>query len=103
VANRYARRVDDNHREIVAGLRDIPTIKVKDTSHYGDGFPDFLARVEGDPVLYMFEVKAGDDKHGLTNAEIDFILFLYGATGCKYRIIRNIDDALCSMEIDRDE
>jgi hypothetical protein len=43
---RYAKRVDNNHAEIIQGLRDCG-YEVKDTSKYGDGFVDCICCAHG--------------------------------------------------------
>jgi len=87
---RYAKRVDGNHHEIVQGLRDCGYY-VKDTSKYGDGFPDCIVRGGGRVV--MLEIKQGSAK--LTDAEKDFHEAFYGLG---LHVVRTLEDALKIME-----
>ena len=87
---RYNKRVDGNHHEIVQGLRDCGYI-VKDTSKYGDGFPDCIVRGGGRVV--MLEIKQGSAK--LTDAEKEFHQ-TFGGLGCY--IVRTLEQALDVMK-----
>ena len=56
---RYAKRVDENHREVVEGLRaSLPEATVYDASGAGRGFPDLVVGFKG--RNYLFEVKNGN-------------------------------------------
>jgi len=90
---RYAKRVDGNHHEIIQGLRDCG-YKVKDTSKYGDGFPDCI--VAGGGRVVMLEIKQGSAK--LTDAEKDFHEAFYGLG---LHVVRTLEDAIKIMERER--
>ncbi|KKQ10203.1 MAG: hypothetical protein US20_C0002G0004 [Candidatus Pacebacteria bacterium GW2011_GWF1_36_5] len=86
---RYAKRVDGNHHEIIQGLRDCG-YKVKDTSKYGDGFPDCI--VAGGGRVVMLEIKQGSAK--LTDAEKEFHEAFYGLG---LHVVRTLEQALDVM------
>jgi hypothetical protein len=70
---RRAGRRDDNHREIVLALRDIPGLSVADTANLGDGFPDLVIGYRG--VNLLVEIKDGSkvpSKQKLTESEQKF-------------------------------
>jgi hypothetical protein len=87
---RYAKRVDGNHHEIIQGLRDCGYY-VKDTSKYGDGFPDCIVRGGGRVV--MLEIKQGSAK--LTDAEKEFHEAFYGLG---LHVVRTLEQALDVMK-----
>ncbi|KKQ62541.1 MAG: hypothetical protein US85_C0025G0009 [Candidatus Shapirobacteria bacterium GW2011_GWF1_38_23] len=86
---KYAKRVDGNHHEIIQGLRDCG-YKVKDTSKYGDGFPDCI--VAGGGRVVMLEIKQGSAK--LTDAEKEFHEAFYGLG---LHVVRTLEQALDVM------
>jgi hypothetical protein len=93
--SRFARRVDDNHGDIVKLLRSVPGVAVWDTSSYGRGFVDLL--VIHRHALYFCEVKDGRkalSKRRLTKAEGEFKDFLSSALGVAHVVIESRDDAL---------
>jgi len=55
---RRAARRDDNHKDIVRGLRQIPGCTVADTGAVGAGFPDIVVGYKG--RNYLLEIKDGD-------------------------------------------
>ena len=69
---RYAKRVDENHREVVEGLRaSLPEATVYDASGAGRGFPDLVVGFKG--RNYLFEVKNGNQvpsRRRLTAAQV---------------------------------
>ena len=87
---KYAKRVDGNHHEIIQGLRDCG-YKVKDTSKYGDGFPDCI--VAGGGRVVMLEIKQGSAK--LTDAEKEFHEAFYGLG---LHVVRTLEQALDVMK-----
>lgn len=52
----YRRKVDNNQKEIVDALRQIPGLTVKSTAALGKGFPDIAVGYKG--RNYFFEIKA---------------------------------------------
>ena len=53
---RYAKRTDDNHRDVVDEFRaTMPEASVFDASGAGNGFPDLVIGWQG--TNYLFEVK----------------------------------------------
>ena len=87
---RYAKRVDGNHHEIIQGLRDCG-YTVKDTSKYGDGFPDCI--VAGGGRVVMLEIKQGSAK--LTDVEKEFHDTFHGLG---VYVTRTLEDALKILE-----
>ena len=81
-----AKRVDNNHKEIVQGLRDCGFL-VKDTSAYGNGFVDCI--VAGGGRVVMLEIKNGNAK--LTEAEKEFHGMFHGLG---VYIVRTVEQAL---------
>ena len=71
---RYAKRVDENHREIVESLRSsLPEATVFDASGAGRGFPDLVVGFDGGN--YLYEVKNGSktaSARKLTNSQLGF-------------------------------
>ena len=71
---RYAKRVDENHREIVESLRlSLPEATGFDASGAGRGFPDLVVGFNG--CNYLYEVKNGEkaaSARKLTNAQVGF-------------------------------
>ena len=69
--NGYAKRTDDNHREVVDGIRAaLPEATVFDLSGAGKGCPDLLIGWEG--RNYLIEIKdpsKPESKRGLTTAQ----------------------------------
>lgn len=57
----YARRVDDNHAEIVAALRKIGC-SIIDISELGGGAPDLIVGYRG--VWYVLEIKNPQTQYG---------------------------------------
>lgn len=70
---RKAARVDDNQKEIVKQLRQIPNLSIAITSQLGKGFPDFIIGYKS--LNYMIELKDGskvESKRKLTPDEVIF-------------------------------
>lgn len=71
---RYAKRTDDNHRDVVDELREVlPEATVFDASGTGAGFPDLVIGIAG--RNYLFEIKDPDkvpSARSLTDAQKDF-------------------------------
>lgn len=71
---RYAKRVDDNHGEVVTGLREaLPEATVFDLSGAGKGIADLLVGYAG--RNYLIEVKDGEkipSARELTDAQKEF-------------------------------
>ena len=88
-----AKRVDNNHKEIVQGLRDCGFL-VKDTSAYGKGFPDCI--VAGGGRVVMLEIKNGNAK--LTDAEKEFH---HDFAGLGVYVVRSLREAIIIMERER--
>ena len=87
--SRYARRVDDNHQEIIAVYR-AHGFSIKDTSRL-TGFVDLVVGAHG--RNYLVEVKDGaksKSRQALTRAEEDFPAGWRG----QITIVRNVDDVL---------
>ena len=55
---RWDARTDDNHTDVLAPLKDIPTLSVCDLRGAGGGVPDAL--IGYDAVNYLFEIKRND-------------------------------------------
>ena len=71
---RYAKRTDDNHASVVAGIRlALPDATVFDLSGTGDGAPDLLIGLRG--RNYLIEIKDGEkppSRRDLTDAQKTF-------------------------------
>ena len=71
---RYAKRTDDNHRDVVDEFREVmPDATVFDASGAGNGFPDLVIGWQG--RNYLFEVKDPEkcpSARSLTDAQKDF-------------------------------
>lgn len=91
----YRKRVDGNHSEVIAALRKAGW-RVKDTSRYGDGFPDALAR-RGDVLLFI-EIKDGAkslSRRQLTDEEAEFVTwFGEWPVRASYRVVLSAEDAV---------
>lgn len=70
--SRYAKRVDENHKEVVEALRaSLPEATVFDASGAGRGFPDLVVGFRG--RNYLYEVKNGrvpPSRRRLTTAQV---------------------------------
>lgn len=70
----YAKRTDDNHKEVVAQFRKaMPEATVFDASGAGNGFPDLVIGWNG--RNYLFEIKDPEkpqSKRSLTDLQKDF-------------------------------
>jgi len=71
---RYAKRVDDNHKEVVEGIRAaLPEATVCDLSGSGKGVPDLLVGYAG--RNFLLEIKDGaksPSRRDLTDAQKTF-------------------------------
>ena len=71
---RYAKRVDENHAEVVAGIRHaLPEATVMDLSGPGQGCPDIMVGYAG--RNYLLEIKDGakaPSRRDLTDAQKTF-------------------------------
>lgn len=71
---RYAKRTDDNHRDVVDEFRLVmPEATVFDSSGAGNGFPDLVIGLKG--RNYLFEIKDPEkcpSARGLTDAQKEF-------------------------------
>ena len=65
----YAKRVDENHQEIVKKFRELGA-SVFDASGIGRGFPDILVGYNGNTALV--EIKSGEKKK-FTEAQLKFM------------------------------
>lgn len=83
---KYAKRTDANHKSIKKLFQTLGAI-VKDTSKFGDGFPDLLIRWKN--KIYFVEIKA-NEKSKLTLAEEKFQVDFYSY----YKIVRSEKDVL---------
>jgi hypothetical protein len=86
----YARRVDDNQREIIAAFRRLG-YSVHDTSRIGGGFPDLVLGLAG--KCFTVEIKDGrkpPSARKLTTAEQTF---KDGWRG-QYDVIESVDGVL---------
>lgn len=86
----YARRVDDNQKDIIAAFRKLG-YSVRDTSRLGEGFPDICCGKAG--RTYIFEIKDGKkppSARKLTPAEQKFKNEWRG----QYTVIESVDDVL---------
>ena len=91
--NRYARRVDGNHSEIVRALEQIG-VGVLDTSSMGDGFCDIVTFKAG--VIRHVEIKDGSrppSARKLTIAQVR-AHELARVHGCKIHVVTSVDEAL---------
>lgn len=87
---KMAKRVDDNHREIVTGLRAVGA-SVRSTAEVGAGFPDLAVGYRG--LTWLLEVKDGNkppSKRALTPDEQLFHATWRGAAA----VVTSLDDAL---------
>ena len=77
---RYAKRTDDNHRDVVDELRTVlPEASVFDASGTGSGFPDLVIGLDG--KNYLFEIKDPEkipSARSLTDAQKEFHLGWHG-------------------------
>ena len=78
------KRVDSNHAELRDYMRKLGAI-VKDTSKFGEGFPDVMVKFCG--VIFFIEIKK-DEKAKLTKAEQEFKEFI----GKKYNVVCSKED-----------
>ena len=88
--SRYARRVDDNQREIVKGLMQIGCL-VHDTSAAGKGFPDIVAGFRG--KVHLIEIKDGGktkSRRKLTPVQEDFHRLWSGYV----TVVKSLDEAI---------
>lgn len=88
--SRYARRVDDNQREIIKGLMKIGCL-VRDTSAVGSGFPDILCAYKG--RLHLLEIKDGNKPPSwrrITPAQRDFHQLWHGYV----TVVNSLDEAI---------
>ena len=71
---RYAKRTDDNHRDVVEEIRAVfPEASIFDASGAGKGFPDLVVGVWG--RNFLFEIKdpeKSESKRKLTPAQVEF-------------------------------
>lgn len=88
----YRKRTDANHGDVIETLR-AAGWTVRDTSRFGEGFPDAIAAKPGRVVFV--EIKDGSkppSKRKLTPDEEKFAdLLVYG--GAEYRILTSADEA----------
>ena len=88
--SRYARRVDDNQREIVKGLMKIGCL-VHDTSDAGKGFPDLVAGYKG--KLFLLEIKDGNkspSRQKLTPVQEEFHRLWHGYV----TVVNSLEEAI---------
>lgn len=88
--SRWARRVDDNQREIVKGLMQIGCL-VHDTSAAGKGFPDLVTAYRG--RLHMLEIKDGnksESRRKLTPVQRDFHRLWHGHV----TVVKSLEEAI---------
>jgi hypothetical protein len=93
--SRHARRVDDNHGAIREALRQVPGVKVYDSSGCGRGLPDLL--VTHRHALFFVELKDGTkapSARRLTPAEAEFKAFVSTALGVSYEVVESVEQAL---------
>lgn len=73
---RYAKRTDENHKELIAELREVlPDATITDLSGVGKGVPDIL--IGWKKMNFLFEIKDGEktkSQRSLTDAQKDFHL-----------------------------
>ena len=82
----YAKRVDENHQEIVKKFRELGA-SVFDASGIGRGFPDILVGFNGNTALV--EIKSGEKKK-FTEAQLKFMSEWKGSSVTR---INNIEGA----------
>jgi hypothetical protein len=68
---RRAAKVDRNHAEIVAALRQVPGLSVYDASRFGGGFPDLVVGWKA-THCWLMEVKAPGHRTRLTAEQMQF-------------------------------
>lgn len=95
---RRAARTDENHREIIDGLRQ-RGYSVLDTSRLGDGFPDIVVGKAG--VTSLMEIKR-EKRRGriagkLTAAQQDLMALWRGST---IHVVSTVEEATAAFEID---
>lgn len=87
-----AKRTDANHKEIREFLRELGAT-VKDTSRFGEGFPDLLVKWRG-KILYI-EIKR-DEKEKLTKSEKEFLEFIGYEN---YKIVYSREDVMRLLDV----
>ena len=92
---RYAKRTDDNHKQIVQELRaSLPEATVFDASGAGRGFPDLVVGWKG--RNYLFELKNGSQvpsRRRLTVAQVG----MHGNWQGQVAIVHSASDILAAM------
>ena len=95
---RRAAKIDDNHREICACLRDIPGVSVADTSGAGAGFPDIVVGFRNQN--WLIEIKDGakcKSRRRLTPAQVKFHQNWTG----QIAVCKNLDEILCLLKVSK--
>jgi hypothetical protein len=87
-----AKRTDENHKEIRELFRELGA-QVKDTSRFGEGFPDLLVKRMG--KIFYIEIKK-DKKEKLTKAEKEFSEFIGDEN---YHIVCNREDVMRLLNV----
>lgn len=97
---RYAKRIDNNQKNIVCSLRD-KGFEVKITSHIGNGFPDILIKKNG--IAIGVEIKDEGKVDDLTVDEEEMSAW-FQILGMKYIVVdnfRDIESAYLEMKKER--
>jgi hypothetical protein len=91
--NRFARKVDGNHAEIVRALEQIG-VGVLDTSTAGDGWSDLVTFYRG--VMRAVEIKDGDKAPSARKLTIPQVRAheLARVHGCTIYVVTSVDEAL---------
>jgi hypothetical protein len=92
---RRAARVDGNQAVIVAGLRQIPGVTVRDTSALGGGWPDLAIGCNGRTILMEIKNPAKvPSARKLTAAQQNFVT---NWTGSPIWVVESLEKALESV------
>ncbi len=87
---RYAKRIDENQKQIVSELRSYGFI-VNITSHIGNGFPDIL--IAKDRKALGVEIKVKGKRKDLTDDEITMMTW-WVELGMKYVVAETTEEIL---------
>ena len=85
------KRIDDNHRAIVAALRQPPGVRVFSTAAVGKGVPDIVIGYRAYTVLAEIKGRRGR----LTPAQTDWH---FTWTGTPVVILRTVDDVITLLQ-----
>jgi len=96
VSGKTGKRIDANHKAIVAELRRYPGCKVQSLAEIGNGCPDILASYAC--VNWLFEIKDPAKKPSARKLTLDQKVWHFEWTG-QVAIIETADEALKLMGV----